>query len=641
MCRHQVKEKERETKGIESDFILSQLGRLEVVKKQLKKQIGTIETLEIEQCDVCKPSDDQQDAVYRCLNCKKNLCEVHHDIHNDLFHDHNLIDISEIDQVDEIDQHRGQHRDQDRESSKHEFGLCFSHTKERKVLFCLECNQTMCFLCFFKGSHKGHEFESFPRLLKRKKIRLFGLSKDVEKRRQDIEHKLELIGMMETKIQATSLDQKDQISFHFQRIEEEIKKRQQNLIKRLEEKSKEKIDRLTLQRKQLERDLECLDNSIFFSRSLIRNGTNDQIMSHFPIIFDQLSRLKDDKSFDQSPVEINFLEIVAVDGKIDLSAQLDRIQVVEKPSEEMKRMCERSNDSPFSKLGFIPRDYRSIETPILLFGSRGSNSGEFERPNSVTVDHRNNNIIVCDSNNNRIQVFDDHGVHLFSFGSRGSSAGRFEGPQAVAVDHYNNHIIVCDTRNNRIQVFDERGNHINSFGSAGQSFGQFSGPRGLAIDQNNNIIVSDSTNHRIQVFDSTGRWIKSFGSFGSTSGKLNRPLGLAVDHHNNIIVCDSLNHRIQVFDENGIHLKSFGSGGRSYGLFDLPVGVSVDHHNNIVVCDNGNHRIQVFDHHGNHLKSFGSQGSQKKYFSLPTDVFVDHHNNLIVCDGGNHRIVVY
>ncbi len=639
MCRHQVKEKERETKGMESDFILSQLGRLEVVKKQLKKEIGTLETFEIEQCDVCKPSDDQQDAVYRCLNCKKNLCEDHHEIHNNLFHDHVVVDISE---VDEIDQHQHRHRDQHQESSKHEFGLCFSHTNERKVLFCLRCNQTMCFLCFFKGNHKGHEFESLQTILKRKKNRLLVLSKDVENRRQDIEQKLELIGMMETKIQATSLDQKDQISIHFQRIEEEIKKRRQILIKRLEEKSKEKIDRLTLQRKQLERDLECSDNSISFSRSLVRNGSNDQIMSHFPIIFDQLSRLKNDKSFDQSPVEINFLEIVSVDGKVDLSAQLDRIQVVEKPSEEMKRMCERSNDSPFSKLGFIPRDYRSIESPFLLFGSQGSNSGEFERPNSVAIDHRNNNnIIVCDSNNNRIQVFDEHGIHLFSFGSQGSSSGKFEGPQAVSVDLYNSHIVVCDTRNNRIQVFDERGNHIKSFGSSGMGFGQFYGPRGLAIDHNNNIGVSDTTNHRIQVFDMNGIHLKSFGSFGSTDGKLNRPLGISIDHNNNIIVCDSLNHRIQVFDENGVYLKSFGAEGRSYGLFDLPVGVAVDHHNNVVVCDNGNHRIQVFDDRGIHLKSFGSQGSQKRHFYLPTDVFVDSHNNLIVCDGGNHRILAY
>jgi DNA-binding beta-propeller fold protein YncE len=135
------------------------------------------------------------------------------------------------------------------------------------------------------------------------------------------------------------------------------------------------------------------------------------------------------------------------------------------------------------------------------FGSEGSGDGQFRYPRDVTYDHNNNRIIVADTGNHRIQVFDTNGNFLFKFGNFGFDDGQFNYPFGVAYDHNNNRIIVADTFNDRIQVFDTNGNFLFKFGNFGYDDGQFFGPFGVAYDPNNNrIIVADTDNYRIQVF---------------------------------------------------------------------------------------------------------------------------------------------
>jgi DNA-binding beta-propeller fold protein YncE len=186
-------------------------------------------------------------------------------------------------------------------------------------------------------------------------------------------------------------------------------------------------------------------------------------------------------------------------------------------------------------------------------------------------------------------------THLFSFGSPGAANGQFNFPQGVAVDASGN-IVVADTNNNRIQVFTSAGAHLFSFGSGpGPADGQFNFPQGVAVDASGNIVVADTNNNRIQVFTSAGAHLFSFGSGpGPADGQFNQPSGVVVDASGNIVVADTNNHRIQVFTSAGAHLFSFGSSGTATGQFSTPRGVAVNAAGNIIVADTGNNRIQVF-----------------------------------------------
>ncbi|RMF32351.1 MAG: 6-bladed beta-propeller, partial [Candidatus Nitrosothermus koennekii] len=89
----------------------------------------------------------------------------------------------------------------------------------------------------------------------------------------------------------------------------------------------------------------------------------------------------------------------------------------------------------------------------------------------------------------------------------------FNEPTGIAVDN-KDRIIVADTYNHRIQVFDSNGKFLFKFGSKGDEDGEFDDPEGIAADSNDRIIVADTYNHRIQVFDSNGKFLFKFGSKG-------------------------------------------------------------------------------------------------------------------------------
>src|SRR5579862_8798944 len=65
-------------------------------------------------------------------------------------------------------------------------------------------------------------------------------------------------------------------------------------------------------------------------------------------------------------------------------------------------------------------------------GSRGSGNGQFIQPFGVAIG-RDGRIVVADTGNYRIQVFDATGTFLFTFGSKGTGPGQFELLTSVAV----------------------------------------------------------------------------------------------------------------------------------------------------------------------------------------------------------------
>ena len=81
----------------------------------------------------------------------------------------------------------------------------------------------------------------------------------------------------------------------------------------------------------------------------------------------------------------------------------------------------------------------------------------------------------------------------------GSNDGQFKFPRGVAVDDQG-FIIVGDSGNNRIQVFNPDGSFLKSFGTWGAGEGEFKGLEGVAITSTGNILVCDRENHRIQMF---------------------------------------------------------------------------------------------------------------------------------------------
>ena len=62
-------------------------------------------------------------------------------------------------------------------------------------------------------------------------------------------------------------------------------------------------------------------------------------------------------------------------------------------------------------------------------------------------------LLVCERGNHRMQVFELDGKFVGKFGTNGSKLGEFNGPYSVAILS-NDQIVVSDYYNNRIQIFE-------------------------------------------------------------------------------------------------------------------------------------------------------------------------------------------
>jgi tripartite motif-containing protein 71 len=143
--------------------------------------------------------------------------------------------------------------------------------------------------------------------------------------------------------------------------------------------------------------------------------------------------------------------------------------------------------------------------------------GEFRSPQGLSVD-RAGNIIVVDSGNKRVQVFDPAGEFRFEFVTPPESEGSFSFPVDSAVDG-RGRIVILDGY--QVYVFDAEGAFQRAFGSQGEGEGEFSSPTALTVDSRNNILVADAGTNQIKVFDPDGRFTSQFGAAGAGAGALN------------------------------------------------------------------------------------------------------------------------
>jgi hypothetical protein len=232
------------------------------------------------------------------------------------------------------------------------------------------------------------------------------------------------------------------------------------------------------------------------------------------------------------------------------------------------------------------------------FADGNLNTGRLNNPSTIAVD-LDGNIIIADTNNNRIRILAKtdgtyYGVNvsggslgtIAGTGSLGSSNGRslsgtFTYPTGVCVDSYGN-IIIGDSESNKIRILAKTdgtyygvtvsGGSLGTIAGTGTAgsldgtslSGTFTRPNSVRIDSYGNIIITDTENNKIRILAKTsgtfygvyvnanslgtiaGDGTSAFANGSLGSGKLNRPLDTAIDILGNIIVSDRFNRRIRI-----------------------------------------------------------------------------------------------
>jgi hypothetical protein len=136
-------------------------------------------------------------------------------------------------------------------------------------------------------------------------------------------------------------------------------------------------------------------------------------------------------------------------------------------------------------------------------GEKCSGNGQFNMPLDVALSPDETELLVVDLNNHRIQVFRAlDGQYLRGWGSQGSADGQLDHPQSVVVTG-SGEVVVADTFNHRVCVFDLDGTFRRSIGSQGSGPGQFNHPFLTALSSSSSsqeLCVRQSSENRVQFF---------------------------------------------------------------------------------------------------------------------------------------------
>ena len=202
--------------------------------------------------------------------------------------------------------------------------------------------------------------------------------------------------------------------------------------------------------------------------------------------------------------------------------------------------------------------------------------GQMEKPGGVALDSRDN---IYVTSNHKLQKFSMAGELLKDVGSRTAGIGNseFDTPRGIVVNDQK--VYVCDSLNDRIQVFDLNLTFVKNLIS------DVKDPQDIAFDTGNNeIYVCEKGMHRISVFNSKGKKLRQFGERGSTI-RLNDPHGIHIYDKYILVSAESVNG-IAVYDISGKCLTSITE-------FRHPRGIVSDENGFIYICEFSNECIVV------------------------------------------------
>jgi len=344
----------------------------------------------------------------------------------------------------------------------------------------------------------------------------------------------------------------------------------------------------------------------------------------------------------------------------------------------------------------VPAPTGYVQTAVI--GCEEQACGNLVTPDDLFRDATTGNLLVADTGNNRVVVFDEKGKFLFEIG--GEQAG-LKAPEGVFVDRVGD-IWVADTGNERVAVFNPDGTFKAEHKKPDSTYLErvTFNPSKLVVDQRGFIyIVTGSENTLgVVVVDSTERFRGFFGrtrikfELGrliaralSTSVQRKRmllvqaaPLGnLFLDPQGFIYAVSPVLRRDQIQRLNSVGVNGYGDivnragagkvwdkltgkEGIVFGETEVRWGwndamrmsvpqdqypvfldVAVDELGIVSVIDERNEQIYQFDPAGNLLTIFGGSGASEGFLQKPLSIVTGRDGLLYILDSGRGNIQVF
>ncbi|HXJ79670.1 MAG TPA: peptidyl-alpha-hydroxyglycine alpha-amidating lyase family protein [Candidatus Methylomirabilis sp.] len=139
--------------------------------------------------------------------------------------------------------------------------------------------------------------------------------------------------------------------------------------------------------------------------------------------------------------------------------------------------------------------------------------GPFNLPTDIAVAPSGEMFVTDGYGNARVHKFAADGTHLFSWGEPGSGPGQFRLPHAVWIDRHER-VMVCDRENDRVQVFDQQGHFLHAWPT------RLIGPAVFYVDADDIVYIPEHNGGLVSVLTLDGERLAQWGdpSFRSCHG---------------------------------------------------------------------------------------------------------------------------
>lgn len=182
-------------------------------------------------------------------------------------------------------------------------------------------------------------------------------------------------------------------------------------------------------------------------------------------------------------------------------------------------------------------------------GVPGEDTTHFNLPTDVAVLADGSFYVSDGYKNTRVMKFSAAGRFEFQWGTKGHGPGEFNLPHGITLDRLGR-IIVCDRENERLQVFDAKGTFLHEW--EGPQLGK---PYGIATGPDGRLFVIDGGSPSLQPqlrgkaveLDPTGQVLDTFGSYGKASGQFQLGHDIAVGPDGAVYVAEGTGARVQKF----------------------------------------------------------------------------------------------
>ncbi|VVD06072.1 brain tumor protein [Leptidea sinapis] len=214
------------------------------------------------------------------------------------------------------------------------------------------------------------------------------------------------------------------------------------------------------------------------------------------------------------------------------------------------------------------------------FGQLGGGKGQFNSPHGFCLGN-DEDIIVADTNNHRITVFDKSGNHKFNFGIAGKEEGQLWYPRKVAVVRATGKFVVCDRGNerSRMQIFTKNGHFLKKIAVRFIDI-----VAGLAVTAEGLIVAVDSVTPTVFILSEEGDLMSWF----DCSECMREPSDIAINGKE-FYVCDFKGHCVVVFDVEGRFLRRIGC----ENVTNFPNGIDVSDAGDVLIGDSHGNKFHV------------------------------------------------